>query len=174
MVKPGWSSISLPSELMDGLDKFLDTKESQKIGLKSRSQIITLLIRKFLNHELNIFEDTSKNEIEEMLKIKKEIEEMKKEVETENRTGDNLFKAISELTEGKSEEIKNLTVKISDDGKVTLHDPSLKELVKISDDKEGLPYCSHHKANFCYHISFISMNLVKEGLKLLKEKHNKK
>jgi len=174
MGKTDWASVSLPNSLMIKLDESLKLDRVKELGATSRSQIITLLIRKFLDDELNIFEDKSKDEIGEMRKIKKDIEKMKEEVKMENRTGESLYKAISELTEGKSEEIKNLSIKISDDGKVLLHDPSLEDLVQISDDDEGLPYCSHHKANFCYHISFVSMNLVKKGMEALKEKYNEK
>lgn len=169
MVKPGWSSISLPSELMDGLDEFLDTEESKKIGLKSRSQIITSLIRKFFEIGPSIFEN--KSEIEEMKKIKREVEEMKKEIEIENKTGENLFNTLSELTEGKVEEIKNLTINTSKSGEMIINDPSLKKTIEIINKKE-IPYCTYHKAHFCYHISFLSMNIVKAGMRALKEKHS--
>lgn len=75
MVKPGWSSISLPSELMDGLDKFLDTNESRKIGLKSRSQIISLLIRKFLEKGTSIISDSDNSQNLTQKQLEKKIDD---------------------------------------------------------------------------------------------------
>lgn len=75
MVKPGWSSISLPSELMDGLDKFLDTDESRKLGLKSRSQIISLLIRKFLEKGTSIISDSDNLQNLTQKQLEKKIDE---------------------------------------------------------------------------------------------------
>lgn len=75
MVKPGWSSISLPSELMDGLDKFLDTDESRKLGLKSRSQIISLLIRKFLEKGTSIISDSDNVQNLTQKQLEKKIDE---------------------------------------------------------------------------------------------------
>jgi len=173
MGKTDWASVSLSNSLMMKLDESLKSDKTKELGVTSRAQIITLLIRKFLNNELNIDENSSKNEINEVRKIKKEIEEMKEEIKIDKNTGENLLNTAMELIEGKFQEIKNLTIKISDNEKILLHDPSLKNMVKLTIDEDGLLYCLHHKANYCYHISFISMNYVNKGFRALKEKHNK-
>lgn len=74
MVKPGWSSISLPSELMEGLDKFLSTADAEKIGLKSRSQIISLLIRRFLEKGIVMISDSHESSNAEIKKLEKEFD----------------------------------------------------------------------------------------------------
>ena len=173
MVKTKWATISLPADILSELDEFILTSDAKKYGYTSKAQIVSLLLRKFLNQELNLFEGKPNSEIEEMRKIRKEIEVMKEEVEIENRTGENIFNTISELTEGKFEEVKDLTLNMSKNGNPIINDPSLKQRIKIT-EKNKMPYCRYHKSYFCYHISFLSMYYVKLGFKVLKEKYSVK
>ena len=173
MVKTKWATISLPVDILNELDDFLLTKDAKKHGYTSKAQIVSLLLRKFLNHELNPFENKFNDEMEEMRRIKKEIEVMKEEVKIENKTGDNIFNSITELTEGKFEEAKNLSLSISKNGNPIVNDPSLKQQIEIN-TKNEMPYCPYHKAHFCYHISFFSMRYVALGFEALKEKYDTK
>ena len=69
MVKTKWATISLPVDLLDELDKFVLTDDAKKHGLTSKSQIASLLVRKFLDNDIDIFSKSGNKE-----SIRKELE----------------------------------------------------------------------------------------------------
>jgi len=54
MVKTEWTSISLPVPLMKQLDKYLETEDSLMKGYTSKAQVISQIIRKFLQQEKQV------------------------------------------------------------------------------------------------------------------------
>jgi len=72
MAKKDWSSVSLPSDLMEELDKFLETKKASKLGVTSRAQAISHILRNFVKSELKGTDINNDNETR-FEKIEKEL-----------------------------------------------------------------------------------------------------
>ena len=172
MGKTDWASVSLPHSLMGKLDESLKLDKVKELGVTSRAQIITLLLRKFLNNELNLLENKSETEIQNMQKMKKDIQKMMKDLQTEKNTVENMTDAMNKTILGENDEIDNLKINYSKNGDLLINDPSLKEIVKIT-NKNELPFCNYHNANFCYHLTFVSLKIMKIGMQEIKKKSNK-
>jgi len=54
MGKTDWTSVSLPSSLMEKLDEFLECDKAKEMGLASRAQIISKIVRDFLTREKEV------------------------------------------------------------------------------------------------------------------------
>lgn len=176
MVKTKWATISLPIDMLNKLDAFVLTDESKKHGYTSKSQIVSLLIRKFLNNELNVFDDKPKNEIQNMQKIKDGIKKMMKKLEIEKNTVENMTNLLNKSILGENNEIDdlkidNIKINHSKNGELFINDSSLKKIIKIT-RKDEMPFCTYHNANFCYHISFISFNMMRFAMQKIKEDYD--
>ncbi len=54
MVREDWVSVGIPRGVIDELDSFLRTEDAKKIGVMNRQQIITLLLRKFIDDGIEL------------------------------------------------------------------------------------------------------------------------
>lgn len=54
MGKTDWASVSLPNSLMEKLDESLKSDKVNELGVSSRAQIITLLVKKFLDNDIDL------------------------------------------------------------------------------------------------------------------------
>lgn len=48
MARKDWASIGIPVGLADRLDEFLESTEAKRMGVTSRQQVLTLLVRDLL------------------------------------------------------------------------------------------------------------------------------
>ena len=45
-----WSTVRLPKEMMDEVEKFLKTDKAKKLGFTSKTQFIVACVREYLEH----------------------------------------------------------------------------------------------------------------------------
>lgn len=83
MAKKDWSSVSLPSDLMDELDKFLETEKALKLGVTSRAQAISHILRNFVKSEF-IVNDTNNDNEKRFETIEKELKTIGEKLSKQN------------------------------------------------------------------------------------------
>ena len=174
MGKTSWSSVSLPNSLMGELDRFLESEDSKNIGVSSRSQIISLIIRKFLEKGIDVLSNSDNNQNTSIIKLEKKLADVEKKLEKHE---DLIFKRM--LRQVFVSEVPNKTTALhgkdgmtlikkvdppstpneiivyyTTDRKKALKDNHVSGLIIVKINRKKL-ICSYHpKDNSCSHIIF--------------------
>ena len=70
MARSDWISVGISKKIIEELDEFLKTEEARKMGVSNRQQILSLLLKRFLE---NRSIDTDTGITDQMYKIENEI-----------------------------------------------------------------------------------------------------
>ena len=127
MGKTDWASVSLSSSLMAKLDESLKSDKIKELGVSSRSQIITLLIKKFLDKEIDLeSKSVTKNMIREVVnkEIKLHMDKIQNEIMKEKMKISPLFEADA------TEKEKNYAIDLLENREPPLSEILPKELAK--------------------------------------------
>ena len=82
MARSDWISVGISKKIIEELDEFLKTEEAQKIGVSNRQQILSLLLKRFLeNRSIN----TDTKITNQMYKIENEILNIHEKLEQHER-----------------------------------------------------------------------------------------
>ena len=129
MGKTDWASVSLSNSLMIKLDESLKSDKIKELGISSRAQIITLLIKKFLDEEIDLESKSfTKNMIREVVnkEIKSQFSKIQNDMIKQTMEISYLFKADA------TEEERNHAIDLLEKMESPLSEVLPKELAKIT------------------------------------------
>lgn len=178
MVKTKWTTISLPSEMLNELDEFAKTDEGKKYGLTSKSQIIALLVRRFLDKGINLLSESNDLQSNNIEKIGKELTIVQNKLEKYEQLffEKDLFRAINHGGSSKTTELhgkdgmklimkvdppntpKEITVYHTTDKEKALKDNHIKGLITVKINRKKLKCSYHTKDDSCIHIKYALEN----------------
>ena len=178
MIKTKWTTISLPSEMLNELDEFAKTHDAKKYGLTSKSQIIALLVRKFLNKGIELLSDSNDLQNKDIEKLEKELtvvqEQLKKydkllthedilnsmhnegSIETTALHGENGRELLNKIDPPNTP--KKITVYHTTDKEKALKDNHIEGIVIVKIFRKKLKCTYHEKDNSCIHIKYTLKN----------------
>ncbi|MCH7967389.1 MAG: hypothetical protein IIB02_08280 [Thaumarchaeota archaeon] len=184
MTKKDWSSVSLPKDLMSELDIFLDTEKAKKIGVNSRSQAISHILRQFVKNT-STFEtgsnfENSKEKLDEMEKEMKDWQ--KKSTEAQKMMATMILTMTRNKKEFLPKEIFDRDLPIEQNFKKSegiIGIEATENYMKIKDDKLSKPvmveikdrklWCSYDKSNICKHIEYALLKNIGFLFNILKK-----
>jgi hypothetical protein len=178
MVKTKWTTISLPSEMLNELDEFAKTNEGKKYGLTSKSQIIALLVRKFLDKGIDLLSESNNLQNNNIEKLEKKMSIVQEKLEKYEDLffEKDLFRILSKNPSSETQALhgkdgRKLIMKIdspdkpqkmivyhtTDKDKV-LKDNHIEGLVKVSIFRKKIKCSLHKKDDSCIHIKYALEN----------------
>lgn len=151
MVKNEWVSVSLPFSLIEKIDIFLKSKKAQEYGVTSRSQIISLLMRDFVNNNYHLSYDSNPSN----------LSEVDDSVVSEDEVSSYVSRFFGSSPENIEEDLsfmektgKTTPWKIVSKNCMVIKDKTLSEIVYVKMKNKKIT-CSFHKtAKSCNHILF--------------------
>jgi len=174
LVRSDWVSIGIPKGLASQLDEFIKSTEGKNIGVTNRQQLISLVIRKFLEKGVEGLSDSDNLQNNDIQKLEKKFTDVQKKLEKYEDLffEKDLFKILAKGSSEKTAALhekdgmklimsvdtpdtpNEIVVYHTTDKEKVLKDNHIKGLVKVRIFRKKLR-CSYHKNDdSCSHIKY--------------------